>query len=207
MATGRLVFWPITNGHTAGLNRASFRLGHFSWRLSHSVTSQDPKQSHRHRWGCCLKSTKTNNPQMSKVVCVFVHVCAAHMNQKPPFLCVFVCHAAMLKQLWAVSRWFSLCVCIYHAGVVTDRCIAFFFSPLTDIFTISWHFREHTSRPVFMLQSSCFVWVTRQKHTDILIQITKHNWAKELKFGPGEGRKCMWKSRPNLIGWSRLELL
>lgn len=102
MATGRLVFWPITNGHTAGLNRASFHPGHFSWRLSHSVTSRDPKQSHRHRWVCRLKSTKTNNPQMSKVEeCV----CACG--------CVWVRHA--YEQNASIS-WVCMCVCMLRCG-------------------------------------------------------------------------------------------
>lgn len=135
MATGRLVFWPITNGHTAGLNRASFGLGHFSWRLSHSVTSQDPKQSHRHRYGWCLKSTKTNNHQMSKGVCVRVYLCACE--------CVFVHHTAVLRKQWAISRWFSLCVCVSTNLVCYTRqtccCFLFFLNwYFQHILTLSW---------------------------------------------------------------------
>lgn len=73
MATGRLVFWSITSGHTLGLNRASFRPGApLLTPPSHSVTSQDPKQSHRHRWGPAPKvNRKKQSPKCQKsCVCV-----------------------------------------------------------------------------------------------------------------------------------------
>ena len=40
-----------------------------------------------------------------------------------------------------------------------------------------------------MLQSRCFVWVTRLRHIDVLIHNNKTQLGKELRFKPGEGRK------------------
>lgn len=103
MATGRLVFWPITNGHTAGLNRASFSLGHFSWRLSHSVTSQDPKQSHCHRWSSPPEVNQNkHSPNVKNSVCwsVCVCVCASLMDKRA--LCVCVCTVFVC---FCVIRW------------------------------------------------------------------------------------------------------
>lgn len=198
MATGRLVFWPITNGHTAGLNRASFGLGHFSWRLSHSVTSQDPKQSHCHGYGWCLKSTKTNNHQMSKGVCVRVYLCACE--------CVFVHHTAVLRKQWAISRWFSLCVCVCLQTwcVTLDRRAVAFFSSWTDIFNIYWHCHERTSKPVFMFRCCCFVWVTRQRLIDILTHNDETHTPKKKKEAPASRKQVETDSKAplSLIWWA-----
>lgn len=100
MATGRLVFWPITNGHTAGLNRASFSLGLPSWRLSHRVTSQDPKQSHRHRWG---SPPEVNQNKQSPNVTGYVRVC------------VCVCLFPTYGQIGPVS-----CARLFPLSFITD---------------------------------------------------------------------------------------
>ena len=119
MATGRLVFWPITNGHTAGLNRASFCLRRFSWRLSHSVTSQDPKQSHRHRW-CCRSPPKQTIPK-----CVCLSLCYSYEE--------IFCGAKD-----TISSWFSLCV--RHAAVMQTQLLLSFFPNwgLRHTVTFSW---------------------------------------------------------------------
>lgn len=128
-------------------------------------------------------------------------MCVPHIwKKKPRFLCVCV-------TLWCWENYGPfpgdlVCVCELPPCWRSDRqknCFLFFSFH-------GWYFLHimtfsHTSRPVFMLQSRCFVWVTRHRLIDILIQITKHNWAKGSSFiqEREENRLFSWADSPGLI--------
>lgn len=204
MATGRLVFWPITNGHTAGLNRASFLPWAFSPDASQCDKSGPETESSPQVGPPPEVDQNNNNPQMSKVVCVFVSMCSTHTH-----VCVCVSHWGATKNDGPFASGL-VCLC----ARVCDKVLPFpFFRNCYFCNIVTFEHHERTLGVVFMLQSSCSARVaTRQRHIDIPIHNNATQPAKELKLHPGERDgfvpfRLSGYSLAHLIGSSRFRLL